>query len=280
MAPKALKRFGLPLRQRVDLRRRMGPAVAQRAVIRIMRRLGLAAALFLLSTGCGGSADTTLQDTSPTDGKTQGEAIGGLATKEPREQPTESTQPAEGTEPPQDAPSSLFLDRLQDACAGGDWQACDDLYSESPAGSEYEAFGETCGNRVETEMWCVDYYNEDDAGDADLGELWDDCAAGDWDACDRLYLDSPVDSAEEAFGATCGNRVETDVWCVDWGTAPGDDPALDELWVDCGLGDWVACDDLYLESPLDSDYETFGATCGYRVETEDWCVELYAPLTS
>jgi hypothetical protein len=39
------------------------------------------------------------------------------------------------------------LDALYDACAGGDGQACDDLYFQSPFGSEYEEFGNTCGDR-------------------------------------------------------------------------------------------------------------------------------------
>lgn len=39
------------------------------------------------------------------------------------------------------------LDVLWDACAGGDGQACDDLYFDSPFGSDYERFGDTCGDR-------------------------------------------------------------------------------------------------------------------------------------
>lgn len=39
------------------------------------------------------------------------------------------------------------LDRLYDACAGGDGWACDELYWESPLNSEYEEFGDTCGFR-------------------------------------------------------------------------------------------------------------------------------------
>ena len=39
------------------------------------------------------------------------------------------------------------LDALWDRCAGGDGEACDDLYFESPFGSEYERFGDTCGDR-------------------------------------------------------------------------------------------------------------------------------------
>ncbi|WP_229023186.1 DUF2510 domain-containing protein [Actinomarinicola tropica] len=47
------------------------------------------------------------------------------------------------------------LDALWDACEGGDGQACDDLYFQSPLGSEYEEFGDTCGGRFEAgEVLC------------------------------------------------------------------------------------------------------------------------------
>jgi hypothetical protein len=48
------------------------------------------------------------------------------------------------------------LDVLWDACAAGDGAACDDLYVESPFGSEYEEFGETCGGRglPADQLWC------------------------------------------------------------------------------------------------------------------------------
>jgi len=39
------------------------------------------------------------------------------------------------------------LDALYDACADGDGGACDDLYYQSPFGSDYEEFGNTCGGR-------------------------------------------------------------------------------------------------------------------------------------
>ena len=41
------------------------------------------------------------------------------------------------------------LDARYDACAAGDSVACDDLYINSPAGSDYEQFGGTCGGRFE-----------------------------------------------------------------------------------------------------------------------------------
>ncbi|MEJ5945468.1 hypothetical protein WDZ17_09210 [Pseudokineococcus basanitobsidens] len=44
------------------------------------------------------------------------------------------------------------LDALWDACEDGDGAACDELYSTSELGSEYEVFGQYCGGRVpETE---------------------------------------------------------------------------------------------------------------------------------
>ena len=46
----------------------------------------------------------------------------------------------------------------------------------------------------------------------------------------------------------------------------GDDPELDALAQSCFDGDLVACDHLYLQSPVDSDYEAYGDTCGGRQE--------------
>ena len=51
-----------------------------------------------------------------------------------------------------------YLDRLWRECDAGDFQSCDDLFSESPSGSDYEDFGDTCGNRNEPSGWCVDIY--------------------------------------------------------------------------------------------------------------------------
>ena len=41
-----------------------------------------------------------------------------------------------------------LLDELSQGCADGDLVACDALYELSPQGSDYEAFGATCGGRV------------------------------------------------------------------------------------------------------------------------------------
>lgn len=45
----------------------------------------------------------------------------------------------------------------------------------------------------------------------------------------------------------------------------------------CADGDMVACDDLYLDSPIDSPEEEFGDTCGGRQpsDTGQWCVDVF-----
>lgn len=48
------------------------------------------------------------------------------------------------------------LDALWDQCAAGDGAACDDLYLESPFGSAYEEFGDTCGHRESGGEWCAE----------------------------------------------------------------------------------------------------------------------------
>ena len=58
-----------------------------------------------------------------------------------------------------------------------------------------------------------------------------------------------------------------------------DDPDGDftPLAVDCADEDWDACDDLWLNSPVGSDWEEYGSTCGGRNdETSGGCATLYA----
>src|SRR5665648_881652 len=88
------------------------------------------------------------------------------------------------------------LDALWDACAAEDWASCDQLYFDSPLGSEYEAFGDTCGNRTDGNQLCVDELGSGAApsepnafgDDATLDALYTACMAEDWQACDDLYL--------------------------------------------------------------------------------------------
>jgi hypothetical protein len=60
---------------------------------------------------------------------------------------------------------------------------------------------------------------------------------------------------------------------------PGDDPRLDELYAQCEAGSGSACDELVDESPLGSEYESFGLTCGART-SEVRCAEVYPDPTT
>jgi hypothetical protein len=131
-----------------------------------------------------------------------------------------------------------LVDSLRDDCAAGVMQACDDLYDESPVGSDDEEFGWTCGGRTEGSYSCVDLDAEQPAPSDDL-----------------------VDPGAE--GTDPGAAVGT----------YGSDPALDALWDACAAGSGLACDNLYLESPSGSEYEDFANTCGNRVEFAAQCEE-------
>lgn len=130
--------------------------------------------------------------------------------------------PAAGSPPPG---ADAELDALWVSCDGGSAQACDDLYWQSPGGSDYESFGFSCGGR--TIDVCSTVLGDDSGG---------------------------VDVLEdgEVPGPAAGSPP------------PGTDAELDALWISCDGGSAEACDDLYFESPLGSDYEAFGFSCGGR----------------
>ncbi len=58
---------------------------------------------------------------------------------------------------PCDYGDDAALDALWDACEGGAGEACDDLFFDSPLGSRYEQFGNTCGDRG-VEISCAEVY--------------------------------------------------------------------------------------------------------------------------
>ncbi len=65
----------------------------------------------------------------------------------------------------------------------------------------------------------------------------------------------------------CGYPLDTLPGDLELGTY-GDDPFLDSLYDQCTEGSAGACDALYFEAPVNSEYELFGATCGGRFEVE------------
>ena len=55
----------------------------------------------------------------------------------------------------------------------------------------------------------------------------------------------------------------------------GSDRDLDALWDLCADGRYWACDVLYEISEVGSQYELFSGTCGERIDTIDWCTDVF-----
>ncbi len=60
----------------------------------------------------------------------------------------------------------------------------------------------------------------------------------------------------------------------------GDDPALDDLWHRCQEGSGAACDQLFQQAPVGSDYESFGVSCGNRPDVLHCTAEMDEPPTT
>lgn len=183
------------------------------------------------------------------------------------------TRAAPGTDP--------FLDESWEKCAAGDMNACDKLYFDSPADSEYELFGSTCGDTQDEKNGnCYDPQTYGD--DPELDAYWDDCAAGDLEACDDLYMHAPVETEYHEFASTCGGTEEVPrrATCANFtGHFYGDNSEFDVLWDNCEAGDMDACNDLWDESSVDTDYWNFGNTCGQRVSSASGnCIADYASI--
>ena len=154
-----------------------------------------------------------------------------------------------------------FLDNLYDQCADGNDEACDDLFWQSVGGSEYGNFALTCGGRgcqIPMDGRSMNY-----GDNAYLDNLYDQCADGNDQACNDLYFQSFAGSEYEEFALTCGGR-DCDITTLGIPMNYGDDNYLDDLYDSCADGDDWACQLLWEESPVDSEYESFALTCGGR----------------
>jgi hypothetical protein len=82
----------------------------------------------------------------------------------PTESATQSDVVAipEATLTPDGLGDDPVLDQLAQTCYDGDMQACDDLYAQSEADSEYELYGGTCAGRQEVSesdtVYCTDAF--------------------------------------------------------------------------------------------------------------------------
>ncbi len=186
------------------------------------RLLLIASALVLVLAACGGGVeengggvDVTVPDTKPDTGDTTG---------------TTDTTEATGTTvagdnadiPPGQDPRNILgddeaLNELATQCFEADMEACDDLFAQTPVDSDLEAYSQTCGGRIDEVDGSPDCsarfvsageaQEPGDFDDAEFDGLAADCFDGDLGACDELFRVTPVGSAAEAYGSTCGGRL-------------------------------------------------------------------------
>jgi hypothetical protein len=119
-------------------------------------------------------------------------------------------------------------------------------------------------------------------------EITDEMAACVVAELEARGLDLADSTDQEAAVSAAGE--EALVACLTEGTGPpepvdpeivdayGSDPKLDALWDECEEGDGDACDRLYFQAPIGSEYEEFGYSCGHRVASPlDFCATLLEP---
>jgi hypothetical protein len=111
-------------------------------------------------------------------------------------------------------------------------------------------------------------------GAEQLQGLLADCEDGNDLACDILYQISAFDSPEEDAAVTCGGRTDVAVTFCTAGIDAGEDElvfdpdsaGLERVIEACQVdGNMTACDFLYYRSPIDSEFQEVGGTCGGRV---------------
>ena len=154
----------------------------------------------------------------------------------------------------------------------------DDLGQDDLEPESIEDFQELFQGYVEASVLCnieLDLFSEESSTESSddfrlqfgddlyLDRLYTQCANGDDQACDDLYWESPYDSEYLDFASTCGGR-DCEIPILSGAMSYGEDPYLDDLYDYCADGDDWACQLLWEESPIDSEYESFALTCGGR----------------
>lgn len=113
----------------------------------------------------------------------------------------------------------FVFDTLWDECEAGEAESCDGLYAAAPFGSAYESFGAGCaGTREagESTRPCAFVVSGEPfayGDDPTFDQLWAGCSLGDSDVCYDLFLQTPINSAYEAFGRVCGDLSEVGASC-------------------------------------------------------------------
>ena len=120
-----------------------------------------------------------------------------------------ATDEADVVSEPQAYGDDAELDALWDAATNGDYAAAEQMYWDSPAGSEYESYANELLSSMSPESDGTNQFGEDHSvpegepnaygDDPYLDGLWDAAEAGDMAAAEELYQNSYPLSEYEAF---------------------------------------------------------------------------------
>ena len=172
--------------------------------------------------------------------------------------------PGGAVPPPTLEPTGLgtdpALDALAQACYAGEMTACDDLWRDSEPDSAYHNFGDTCAGRQppNTGIWCADAFP---GGTATT-------------PTDSVPGPTPAPTTTPGQTTTPGPTAPPGIPDpTQQPTGLGDDPAFDVLARSCFDGDMQACDELFDQAPIGSDYRAYGDTCAGRQQpgTFNYC---------
>lgn len=158
----------------------------------------LVAALALLATACGGATDEEFKAELTKDGFFTDEQADCVVDKlnEAGINPGDLTDQSLGDNEPPAAAIAITTECLMGGLTDEMQDEVSDIVEDIGTGTEADASLGTYGD------------------DGDLDKLWDGCEAGEMQACDDLYMQSPFGSEYEAFGDTCGERNEPSGFCA------------------------------------------------------------------
>jgi hypothetical protein len=113
-----------------------------------------------------------------------------------------------------------------DLCFRGLMVACDDIFfgengqTAAPEGSTARGYAGSCGGRLEfnndtvrcdENIFAASTFDASAFTDPSFEALAQGCFDGDMASCDTLFQQTGVGTPEEAYGDTCGGRIDPDV---------------------------------------------------------------------